>query len=59
MRRTLTPGYTLPMSHVESRDAAEDAANQPGLNRIFVAIVFVEIVTIAALYTFGRHFGQL
>lgn len=47
------------MPHVDSRDAAEDAANQAGLNRIFIAIVFVEIVTIAALLVFGRHFAQL
>lgn len=29
-----------------------------GLARIFVLIVLVEVVTIAALYVFSRHFAQ-
>ncbi len=37
--------------------AAQPPEDTSGLARIFVLIVLVEIVTIAGLYWFGRHFA--
>jgi hypothetical protein len=50
--------YSSFMSRTEGVKApAEDPA--PGqLGRLFALIVFVEILTIGALYAFSRHFAQ-
>jgi hypothetical protein len=36
---------------------AEETARGPGLTPIFLAVVCVELVTLAGLYWLGRHFG--
>ena len=46
------------MSQADGLHAAEDAAHKGGIRRIAVLILLVEVVTIAALYVFSRHFAQ-
>jgi hypothetical protein len=51
-------GHILPsMSFPSGGRAPEAATDGERLPRLFVLIVLVEAVTIAALYWFGRHFA--
>jgi hypothetical protein len=36
----------------------DDAREDRGLGRVFALILFVEVVTVAALFVFSRHFAQ-
>ncbi|HVW03543.1 MAG TPA: hypothetical protein VHB78_00980 [Vicinamibacterales bacterium] len=45
------------MSAPVSPDAHDRSDDTSRLPRLFVLIVLVEAITIAALYWFGRHFG--
>jgi len=46
------------MPQADREHAAVDPAERAGLSRRFILILLVEVVTIVALFVFGRHFGQ-
>jgi hypothetical protein len=50
--------YTAAMPPPAAPETPGHPGATPALARLFVLIILVEIVTVAGLYWFGRHFGH-